>query len=42
MYGEGKGVRQSHTIAKEWFGKACDNGDQGGCDAYKTLNEEGY
>ncbi|MBE0445107.1 SEL1-like repeat protein [Psychrobacter sp. FME5] len=26
MYEFGKGVRQNNTIAKEWYGKACDNG----------------
>lgn len=28
--------------AKEWYGKACDNGLQKGCDAYKELNMNGY
>lgn len=30
------------SIAKEWFGKACDDGDQKGCDNYRQLNEQGY
>ncbi len=30
------------VTAKEWFGKACDNGAQMGCDRYKRLNEQGY
>ena len=38
MYEEGKGVRQSKSQSKEWFGKACDNGEQKGCDAYSRLN----
>ena len=42
MYEEGKGVRQNLVIAKEWFGKACDNGLQQGCDAYRELNQAGY
>ena len=38
MYEEGLGVRQDFFEAKEWYGKACDNGDQRGCDEYKRLN----
>ena len=38
LYENGKGVRQNRTIAKEWYGKACDNGFQDGCDAYARLN----
>ncbi|EEU9561214.1 SEL1-like repeat protein, partial [Escherichia coli] len=38
MYRDGKGIRQNHSLAKEWFGKACDNGDQSGCDRYSELN----
>ena len=39
MYDEGQGVRQNKVTAKEWFGKACDNGEQKGCDNYKLLNQ---
>lgn len=42
MYANGEGVRQNKTTAKEWFGKACDNGTQQGCDEYRKLNETGY
>jgi uncharacterized protein len=42
MYLNGWGVRQDKRIAKEWFGKACDNKDQGGCDAFRMLSEQGY
>ena len=42
MYGNGEGVRQDYKKAKEWFGKACDNGFQIGCDEYKKLNQQGY
>ena len=42
MYYKGEGVRQDKKIAKEWFGKACDGGDQKGCDNYKILNQQGY
>lgn len=35
-------VRQDKRQAKEWFGKACDNGHQAGCEEYRKLNEEGY
>ena len=38
MYDNGQGVRRDHKIAKEWFGKACDNGLQQSCDAYRTLD----
>ena len=41
-YDNGLGVRQDIVIAKEWFGKACDNGLQLGCDAYRKLNQTGY
>ena len=36
IYYLGKGVRKNHVVAKEWFGKACEGGDQGGCDGYKS------
>jgi len=42
LYEEGKGVRQDYNIAKEWYGKACDNGYQDGCDKYKELKFKGY
>ena len=42
MYDNGEGVRQDKKRAKEWFGKACDNGFQIGCDEYKKLNQQGY
>lgn len=32
------GVQVNKSLAKEWFGKACDNGDQGGCKYYGKLN----
>jgi TPR repeat protein len=41
LYYFGKGVRQDKEKAKEYFGQACDNGYQKGCDAYRNLNEEG-
>jgi TPR repeat protein len=42
MYHNGQGVQHNNKIAKEWFGKACDNGLQQGCDEYRKLNEAGY
>ena len=42
MYGNGQGVQQNKTTAKWYFGKACDFGDQEGCDYYRKLNEQGY
>ena len=35
----GKGVQVNKALAKEWFGKACDNGVQQGCEMYKELNQ---
>jgi len=37
MYRDGEGVKQNRTVAKEWLGKACDNGDKKGCLYYKKL-----
>ena len=42
MYANGKGVRQDYRTAKEWFGMACKNGYQKGCDKYRTLNKAGF
>lgn len=42
MYLNGLGIRQNQRIAKEWFGKACDNGYQPGCDRYRELKEQGF
>ena len=42
MYYNGLGVKQGYAKAKEWYGKACDNGDQSGCDDYKRLNLQGH
>ena len=39
MYADGKGVKTNLSKAKELFGKACDFGEQLGCDGYKKLNE---
>lgn len=41
MYYKGRGVRQDLVLAQEWFGKACQNGDQDGCDIYQRL-KAGY
>ncbi|MBS9782421.1 MAG: sel1 repeat family protein [Arcobacter sp.] len=37
-YEEGLGLRQNLDLAKEYYGKACDLGNQEGCDKYKRLN----
>lgn len=42
MYQHGWGTRQNKQTAKEWFGKACDNGSQEGCNLYRQLGEQGY
>ena len=39
MYAKGQGVRQNYTKAKEYFGLACDNKNQAGCDMYRKLNQ---
>ncbi|POY46151.1 tetratricopeptide repeat protein, partial [Avibacterium paragallinarum] len=39
MYRLGKGVKQDDNLAKMWAGKACENGEQNGCDVYRMLNE---
>ena len=41
IYDQGKGVRQNEKLEKQWFGKACDNGLQDGCDNYRILNDAG-
>ncbi|WP_406040568.1 hypothetical protein [Succinimonas sp.] len=42
LYDNGQGVRQNFQTAKEYYGKACDLGDQDCCDKYRELNEKGY
>ena len=42
LYAKGQGVRQDPIAAKEWYGKACDAGHQGGCEAYRELNEASF
>lgn len=37
-----QGVNQDYAIAKEWYGKSCDNGNLYGCEDYKRLNEQGH
>ena len=41
-YNNGRGVKQDFSIAKQYYGKACDLGLQLGCDDYRRLNEKGY
>ena len=41
MYEEGQGIPKNRKFAKEWYKKACDNGLQQGCDAYRELNQAG-
>ncbi|MGX3098544.1 tetratricopeptide repeat protein [Helicobacter sp. 23-1046] len=35
------GVEENRSIAKQYYGEACDLGYQNGCDDYKALNEAG-
>lgn len=37
-YVEGQGVRKNLSTAKQYYGKACDLGNQAGCDSYKLLH----
>lgn len=39
---EYEGVPYDMEQSKEWFGKACDNGEQEGCDMYKLVKEQGH
>lgn len=41
FYTNGEFVDQNLSIAKEFFGKACDLKNSTGCQSYKLLNEEG-
>ena len=41
IYANGQGVIPNKRIAKDWFGKACDNGFQEGCDRFRELKEQG-
>ena len=42
LYIQGLGLSRDYHAAKEYFGKACDLGDQKGCDFYKELNKKGF
>ena len=39
LYKNGWHIKQDRSLAKEFYGKACDLADQIGCDEYKQLNE---
>ena len=39
MYRYGIGVKKDYSKAKKYYGLACDNRDQDGCDAYSELNQ---
>lgn len=41
FYSLGQGVRQNYSTAKKYYGKACDLGNQMGCDSYKLLHSNG-
>ncbi len=41
FYEEGLGVRQDYKKAKEYYGLACDNGSDQGCENYARLNKRG-
>ena len=39
IYLRGEGIRPNIDTAREWFRRACDNGDQRGCKLYAELTE---
>ncbi len=39
LYTEGRGVTQDKRLAKEYFKKACDEGDENGCSFMKAVSE---
>lgn len=41
-YYRGQGVRQNRAEAKEWTGRACDNGIEDACHNYRLMNEGKY
>ncbi len=41
LYEKGFGTQQNRTMAKEWYGRACNN-DEDYCEDYKRLEAEGY
>lgn len=42
MYENGWGVPQDLRAAKDWYGEACDWGDDEGCEKYRELDDAGY
>ena len=42
LYAQNLEIEQNFVTAKAWFGIACDNELQKGCDQYRELNEKGY
>ena len=42
LYGNGEGVRQNLYQAKEYYGQACDAGEQIGSEWFRKLNQGGY
>ncbi|MCR5259930.1 MAG: sel1 repeat family protein [Desulfovibrio sp.] len=42
MCEKGQDIPQDKRIAKDWFRKACNGGDEHACDAYRHLNATGF
>ena len=42
IYHDGRGISQDFSQAKEWYRKACDNGNQQACEFYLKLEEDGH
>ena len=41
-YYTGNGVKQDFTKAKAFYSKACDLGENLGCEGYRELQQQGY
>ena len=41
LHKEGRALTHDLSLAKEFYGKACDIGMQKGCDLYRELNQAG-
>ena len=42
FYFNAKGIRQDYRSALYYFGKACDMGEQSGCDNHKMMKRNPY
>jgi hypothetical protein len=42
MYSNGEYVKQDNSVAKQYYKKACDGGDEVGCRFFRRLEGLGY